>query len=238
MRPLRRWRLVEAEEGGTALVTARLRIDERVLHYIAGVNGLDARLRPLLRDRGRAGRCSPMRSARPAVAIVEALSRRPDAAVPLVQLWGNDAARPARRGGLRRRARRAHSACDRGRRHPVRAARARGARHAVGPRGRAVRRRAARRDRRCGAPRARRAALRRAGRRHGAGGAARADRRRPRRPAPSCRPARWPGPAAALATRARRRDRRRRVAGRRRRRLPPERARRAPSGRAAASRGG
>lgn len=47
--PLRRWRLLETSGNG-ALLTARLQIDERVLHYLAGINALDARLRPLLRE--------------------------------------------------------------------------------------------------------------------------------------------------------------------------------------------
>jgi hypothetical protein len=41
--PLRRWRLVEVGNG-PALTTALLRIDERVLHYLAGVAQLDERL--------------------------------------------------------------------------------------------------------------------------------------------------------------------------------------------------
>lgn len=52
--PLRRWRLVELEESG-GLANARLRIDERVLHYLAGVNYLDPRLRPLLHLKPPAG---------------------------------------------------------------------------------------------------------------------------------------------------------------------------------------
>jgi hypothetical protein len=47
--PLRRWRLVEVDElAGVA--RGRLRIDERILHYLAGVNYLDLRLRSLLRE--------------------------------------------------------------------------------------------------------------------------------------------------------------------------------------------
>jgi ATPase family associated with various cellular activities (AAA) len=45
--PLRRWRLVELGPGTVA--GAPLRIDERVLHQLAGVNVLDPRLRPALR---------------------------------------------------------------------------------------------------------------------------------------------------------------------------------------------
>ena len=45
--PLRRWRLIELT-GSDTLTTARLRIDERVLHYLAGVSHLDDRLAGLL----------------------------------------------------------------------------------------------------------------------------------------------------------------------------------------------
>lgn len=47
-RPLRLFRLLEAESGAN-LTTAPLRIDERVLHYLAGINLLDPRLESLLR---------------------------------------------------------------------------------------------------------------------------------------------------------------------------------------------
>ena len=89
MRPLRRWRLLEAEEGAS-LVAARLRIDERVLHYIAGVNGLDARLRPLLRVVADPDVLADAQQAS-GEGLVDALARRTEAPVPLVQLWGNDA---------------------------------------------------------------------------------------------------------------------------------------------------
>ena len=46
--PLRRWRLVEVDESA-GMARGRLRIDERILHYLAGVNYLDVRLRSLLR---------------------------------------------------------------------------------------------------------------------------------------------------------------------------------------------
>jgi hypothetical protein len=46
-RPLRRWRLIEVEPN-QALTAAALRIDERILHFLAGINLLDQRLRPLL----------------------------------------------------------------------------------------------------------------------------------------------------------------------------------------------
>ncbi|HEV2862134.1 MAG TPA: ATP-binding protein [Pyrinomonadaceae bacterium] len=42
--PLRYWRLVEVEPGQHSLTQARVRIDERVLHHLTGVNYLDERL--------------------------------------------------------------------------------------------------------------------------------------------------------------------------------------------------
>jgi ATPase family associated with various cellular activities (AAA) len=49
--PLRRYRLVELE-ADRGLTTAALRIDERILHYLVGVNVLDPRLEPLLQFKG------------------------------------------------------------------------------------------------------------------------------------------------------------------------------------------
>ncbi|MGI5470434.1 hypothetical protein [Streptomyces sp. CA-132043] len=46
--PLRRWRLVELEDE-TRLTTTRLRLDERILHFLVGTPYLDARLHGLLR---------------------------------------------------------------------------------------------------------------------------------------------------------------------------------------------
>jgi AAA+ superfamily predicted ATPase len=48
VRPLRRSRLVELDESA-GVVRGRLRIDERILHYLAGANYLDLRFRGLLR---------------------------------------------------------------------------------------------------------------------------------------------------------------------------------------------
>ncbi len=44
--PLRYWRMIEA--SGSDLTTSPLRIDERVLHYLAGVSHVDDRLEPLV----------------------------------------------------------------------------------------------------------------------------------------------------------------------------------------------
>jgi hypothetical protein len=48
-RPLRHWRLVEPEPG-PVVTRAPLRIDERVLHFLAGVQSVDARLERLVRE--------------------------------------------------------------------------------------------------------------------------------------------------------------------------------------------
>jgi AAA+ superfamily predicted ATPase len=48
VRPLRRLRLVELDESA-GVARGRLRIDERILHYLAGANYLDIRFRSLLR---------------------------------------------------------------------------------------------------------------------------------------------------------------------------------------------
>lgn len=48
--PLRRWRLVELADE-TAPTTSRLRVDERILHFLVGVPYLDTRLHGLVRRR-------------------------------------------------------------------------------------------------------------------------------------------------------------------------------------------
>ncbi|TAL02279.1 MAG: AAA family ATPase, partial [Verrucomicrobia bacterium] len=46
--PLRRWRLIEISPG-ESLVNSKLRIDERVLHFLCGVDSPDERLRSVMR---------------------------------------------------------------------------------------------------------------------------------------------------------------------------------------------
>jgi hypothetical protein len=48
-RPLRRFRMLEVQRGST-LTSATLRVDERILHYLAGTNLLDPRLESFMRD--------------------------------------------------------------------------------------------------------------------------------------------------------------------------------------------
>jgi len=87
-RPLRRWRLVEPADG-SALATARLRIDERVLHYLAGVNYLDPRLQPFVRgiEHAELMAASHAATCRSAVAALTS----PSGATAVIQLTGTDA---------------------------------------------------------------------------------------------------------------------------------------------------
>nr|WP_223863588.1 ATP-binding protein [Streptomyces sp. 5-10] len=103
--PLRRWRLIELDDE-TRLTTSRLRIDERILHFLAGSPYLDARLHGLLR-RARPPRTLPPSYDRAADQVAAGWNEtRPEA--PLrVELVGGDlttrtdiAAAAARRTGL------------------------------------------------------------------------------------------------------------------------------------------
>jgi len=47
--PLRRWRLIEIAHHGDSLLQNQLRIDERVLHYLAGISYMDPRLEGLVK---------------------------------------------------------------------------------------------------------------------------------------------------------------------------------------------
>jgi hypothetical protein len=85
--PLRRHRLIELETG-QGLTAAALRIDERILHYLAGVNRLDARLEALLRTR-----TYPPRIADEHIALVDEALQAVELAgahAPAVHLCGDD----------------------------------------------------------------------------------------------------------------------------------------------------
>jgi hypothetical protein len=89
VRPLRLWRLIDVKDD-QALAGSRLCIDERVLHYLAGVNYLDTRLRPLLRVHA-APAAMAKGHARVVEAAVHALEESRDG-TPTVQLLGDDSA--------------------------------------------------------------------------------------------------------------------------------------------------
>jgi len=86
--PLRRWRLVEVGTGD-ALTTSPLRIDERVLHYLAGFSYLDERLQwmadPVLVPEELAPSHRTL-----ANQIVEILSKGGVLANPIIQLCGGE----------------------------------------------------------------------------------------------------------------------------------------------------
>jgi hypothetical protein len=90
--PLRYWRMIEVG-AGNALTTSPLRIDERILHFLLGVDALDERISGLLEPDswqpsgvGLSGEQSAI-----AHAMVEAWSA-PAARLPLLQFCGRGAA--------------------------------------------------------------------------------------------------------------------------------------------------
>ncbi len=88
--PLRRWRLVEIKPGDS-LTTSALRIDERILHYLAGVSYLDPRLESLLEPLAGQGSLVPSHR-HVAERIAELWSESSSTAMlPAVQLHGQDA---------------------------------------------------------------------------------------------------------------------------------------------------
>ena len=86
--PLRRWRLIEV--GGESLTQSRIRIDERVLHYLAGVAHLDERLNGLLEWLAAPGELAQSHRAQ-AEAMVRVWSSAGQTVAPIVQLCGNEA---------------------------------------------------------------------------------------------------------------------------------------------------
>ena len=92
-RPLRYARLVEpAPTGATPLTLTPLRVDERIAHYLKGLNVLDERLSALLMptDPGEAPLSVSQRELADAVlAQLQAAGR--EAQIPLIQLVGNSA---------------------------------------------------------------------------------------------------------------------------------------------------
>jgi hypothetical protein len=87
--PLRRWRLVEPG-AGSALTAAPLRIDERILHFLAGVSHLDERLAALV-EPAAAEELVPSHAAL-AEQVAAVWSGAGAGGPPLVQLCGPEAA--------------------------------------------------------------------------------------------------------------------------------------------------
>lgn len=93
-RPLRYWRLLEINQpGAQPLLGSALKADERIVNYIKGVNYLDDRLAPYM-----VAVAAPADGLPPSqAAMADAVAARIDlnasaAAIPLVQLAGNDRA--------------------------------------------------------------------------------------------------------------------------------------------------
>ncbi|WP_407550332.1 ATP-binding protein [Streptomyces sp. Pv4-95] len=103
--PLRRWRLIELDDE-TRLTTSRLRLDERILHFLVGSPYLDAKLHGLLRRTSAPGSLPPSHERAAARVAAGWAGTGPD--TPLrVELVGGDlrtradiAATAARRSGL------------------------------------------------------------------------------------------------------------------------------------------
>jgi ATPase family associated with various cellular activities (AAA) len=88
--PLRRWRLIEIQSG-EMLTTSPLRIDERVLHFLAGVPCLDDRVSALVEPLPPGAEVAPSQMA-VAQRIVGLWSQARGGPFPAVQLCGADPA--------------------------------------------------------------------------------------------------------------------------------------------------
>ncbi|KAM3094019.1 ATP-binding protein [Phormidesmis sp. 146-35] len=86
--PLRRWRLIEIG-GGNALTASPLRIDERILHYLAGLSHLDDRLSTFVES--VQFNSDPIQPSHQQIAAqVSALWQQDFSSFPIVQLCGAD----------------------------------------------------------------------------------------------------------------------------------------------------
>ncbi|HEY0784525.1 MAG TPA: AAA family ATPase, partial [Acidobacteriaceae bacterium] len=93
--PLRRWRLVEVQQPATPLLSAPLRIAERVLHALTGIHYLDERLASLLEPVAVIALVPSHQAV--AVQVAASIRHQPfsaaaQPAVPLVHLFGSDPA--------------------------------------------------------------------------------------------------------------------------------------------------
>jgi hypothetical protein len=86
--PLRRWRLIEVN-AAESLTVGRIRIDERVLHYLAGVNHLDDRLNGMVEWLSIPAELPPSYDAQ-IQTMVRALSFSGNSMLPVVQLCGDE----------------------------------------------------------------------------------------------------------------------------------------------------
>jgi hypothetical protein len=87
--PLRYWRLLEPRPN-EALTTAPLRIDERLLHYLAGVSHLDERLHGIVLPHRAAGVPPPQAGIADRISALWAAAGARGESWPAVQLVGED----------------------------------------------------------------------------------------------------------------------------------------------------
>jgi hypothetical protein len=88
VRPLRRWRLIEVDDA-SGLVRGALHIDERVLHYLAGVNYVDSRVRTFIRSAPPPSAMSDTHRALCA-SVRATIENATPGATPLIVLAGDD----------------------------------------------------------------------------------------------------------------------------------------------------
>jgi hypothetical protein len=94
-RPLRAWRLIEIHQAAWQPLTASpLRADERIVHFLKGINYLDDRLGTLctLCEAGPGTTVLPPSQATGTEGVVRALQQAAPGQLPVVQLLGPDAA--------------------------------------------------------------------------------------------------------------------------------------------------
>ncbi|HAJ63144.1 MAG TPA: ATPase, partial [Cyanobacteria bacterium UBA8543] len=84
-RPLRRWQLIEVVRGKT-LTYSPLRINERILHYLMGVDGLDEAFKGIIEPVSYSGELVRSRSV--ALAVSHSSITTQIAAI-LLNNWGN-----------------------------------------------------------------------------------------------------------------------------------------------------
>jgi hypothetical protein len=88
LEPLRYWRLIDVDESA-GLTAGKLRLEERVLHYLAGLNDLDHRLQALIDPVAEAGLMAVAHTAQ--TQHVAELLRTGRSRLPVVLLAGDDA---------------------------------------------------------------------------------------------------------------------------------------------------
>jgi hypothetical protein len=89
--PLRRWRLVEVG-AGSVLTACPLRIDERILHYLSGVQHTDERLVGLIEQLNEARALAPSHYALSQRIVALWSQSGAGSTLPVVQLCGNELA--------------------------------------------------------------------------------------------------------------------------------------------------